>query len=485
MLTKFQFDYLQNIVEEGIDGQQIDTVIFAITSANHENTRRNPVPLYLRTLAIDKFSKGLSCKVKIYPINDVKHTSMFADYMLRQIFYQWGKEITSHNTVLACSTPSVISMFRDLDFKNIPVELLDAEKDSYQSLRPYEVVDLLVKAGDRWEDPSAEWRKYASEATQEVYHEYDLGNSVIELFKDALLSGDADITDTRDYLSYASGMDSVIDMKFNDIKPFVKEGKIVDVGCSTGSLIKLLAKEFHESDIIGIEAARKFYEHAKSQEYESPLVFFYRRNITDQNFKENSINTFIYSSVMHELYSYIGEEMLAKIIGDAHSQLVDGGRLVIRDVVGPNNPDKIIYMALNQNDGSSKGDISSLSTYSKFFHFVKDFKPRQIKYKEELIDGKKLIKLSLRDAYEYLSKMTYTDNWESEMHEEFGFYSFEIWKEKLRQAGFKIVAGSKEFKNPYIISKKYKDRAVLYGLKNGKLYQRTYPSTNMILVGEK
>lgn len=485
MLTKFQYDYLQNIIEKGVDGQQIDTIIFAVTSANHENTRRNPIPLYLRTLAIDKFSKGLSRKVKIYPINDVKPTSKFADYLLKQIFYQWGKEINSQNTVLACSTLSIINMFKDLGFNNIPVELLDAEKDSYRSPRPYEVVDLLVKAGDQWKDPDAEWRKYASEATQEIYDEYDLGNSIIELFQDALLSGDADITETRDYLSYASGMDSVIDLKFNDIKPFVKEGKIVDVGCSAGSLIKLLAKEFHESDIIGIEAARKFYEHAKSQEYESPLVFFYRRNITDQNFKENSINTFIYSSVMHELYSYIGEETLVKVIGDAYSQLIDGGRLVIRDVVGPSNSDKLIYMVLNHDDGSSEGDIASLSTHSKFFRFVKDFKPRQIKYKEELIDGKKLIKLSLQDAYEYLSKMTYTDNWESEMHEEFGFYSFETWKDKLKQAGFKIVVGSKEFKNPYIINKKYKDRAVLYALKTGKLYQHPYPSTNMILVGEK
>lgn len=485
MLTKFQQEYLRNIVENGVEGKKIDTIIFAITSANHENTRRNPVPLYLRTLMIDKFSKSLQCKVRIYPIDDVKKTSKFAQYMLRQIFYQWGKEINPENTILACSTPPVIDLFRELGFQHLPAELMSVDKNTYQTLRPYEVIDLLIKDSNKWRDQGAEWRKYASEAAQEVYQEYNLGDSIIELFKDALLSEDADITDTRDYTTYASGMDKVIEIEFEDIKPFVSEGKIVDVGCSTGSLIKLLAKEFNESDIIGIEAARKFYDHARAQDYDSPFVFFYRRNITDQNFKENSVNTFIYSSVMHEVYSYMSEDVLKKVIGDAYKQLMHGGRLVIRDVVGPSKPDTIVFMKLDDRDGTNEGSIEVLSTYHKFFKFAEDFKPRKISFNEKTIKGQKLIQLSIQDAYEYISKMTYTDNWESEMHEEFGFYSFDKWKDELEKVGFSIVAGSKEFKNSYIINNKYKPRAVLYTLKSGKLYQRPYPSTNMILVGQK
>lgn len=485
MLTKFQLDYFRNLVDKGYGGEGIDTIIFAVTSADHANTRRNPIPLYLRTLAIDKFSKNLSCRVKIYPINDVKYTPKFAQYMLKQIFYQWGRELGPSNTILACSTPSVVGFFEELGFKNLPVELVGGKPESYRSLRPYEVVDLLVGAGKEWKNSNAEWRKYASSTAQEVYDEYNLGSLIIELFSDSLLDENADITDTRDYLTYASGMDNVIDIKFRDIRPFIREGKVVDVGCSTGSLIKLLAKELKESDIIGIEAARKFYEHAKSQEYESPFVFFYRKNITEQNFKENSIDTFIYSSVMHEVYSYMGKEAFKKVLEDTYKQLMHGGRIIIRDVVGPKNQNAVVYMELNDKDGASEGDIESLSTYNKFFRFIKDFKPRKINFSEVSIDGKKLIKISLRDAYEYLSKMTYTDNWASEMHEEFGFYSFDEWKKAFQDVGFTVVAGSKEFRNPYIINNKYKDRAVLYTLKDRKLYQRPYPSTNMILVGEK
>ena len=35
----------------GMTGE-IDNIIFAITSANHSNTRRNPLPLYQRVMAI-------------------------------------------------------------------------------------------------------------------------------------------------------------------------------------------------------------------------------------------------------------------------------------------------------------------------------------------------------------------------------------------------------------------------------------------------
>lgn len=478
MLTKFQNQYLQKIIQEGIDGQKIDEIIFAVTSANHDNTRRNPLPLYLRVLAIDKFSKNLNCRVSIYPVKDIPQTDKYAKFLLNQIAYQSNKILGPQNTMLGCSTPPIITMFSKLGFKNVPFELTDIETGQYSAIRPFEIIGLLATGDNKW-------KELASEATQEIYGQYDIDKLIVELFKDSLLTEDADITETRNYDTYALGMDSVSNVKFKDIKPFILEGKIVDVGCSTGSLIQLIAKEFKESDIIGIEAVRKFYEYAKMQEYDNPFVFFYRRNITDQNFKENMINTFIYSSVMHEVYSYIGAPTLQQVLQNTHKQLNHGGRIIIRDVVGPSKGDKIIYMKLNDEDGKSSGPIESLSTLAKFSQFINDFKPRKIEYELVKIKNKEFVKLKLRDAYEYISKMTYTDNWESEMHEEFGFYSFKEWSEVLRQNGFRIVAGSKTFKNPYIIEKKYKPRVSLYTMYKNKLVELPYPPTNMVLVGEK
>ena len=485
ILTRFQHDYLSRLVKEGIDGRKVERILFAVTSANHENTRRNPIPLYLRTLAIDRFAQDLECDFKIYPVSDVKFTEKFAGYMLRQIFYQSGEKLTPENTVLACSTPPVIKLFSKLGFRNAPVELTDEKKEAYSALRPYEVIDLLVKAGKNWRQNSSEWQKYAHSSTAKVYKDYSLGDLIIEVFKDSLLSEDADITETRDYRAYAQGMDAAATAKFGDIKPFIVEGKIVDVGCATGSLVSLLAKEFPESDIIGIEAVRRFYEYSKMQEYGNPFVFFYRRNITDQNFKENTINTFIYSSVMHEIYSYIGERAMKEVLKHAYVQLSFGGRIIIRDVVGPDSPDGVILMELNNKDGKAEGNIGELSTHAKFFRFAKDFKPRRVKFSEEAINGKKFIKLNRRDAYEYISKMSYVDNWESEMREEFGFYTFDQWAEELGKAGFKVVGGSRPFRNPHITENMYKGKVAFYGFARGKLLPEDFPPTNMILAGEK
>ena len=205
----------------------------------------------------------------------------------------------------------------------------------------------------------------------------------------------------------------------------------------------------------------------------------------NQNFKENTINTFIYSSVLHEVYSYINKEALRKVLRNTYKQLAPGGRIIIRDVVGPEKGKEKVLLELNEEDGKNSGDIKSLSTYAKFYRFVKDFIPRKIKFKEKKIDGKKLIEMTLSDAYEFMSKMNYIDNWQSEMHEEFGFWNFSDWKKELKEIGFEIVAGSHPFKSEYIIEKMYTGKVIIYKQKGKDLAIVNYPSTNIILAGEK
>lgn len=81
--------------------------------------------------------------------------------------------------------------------------------------------------------------------------------------------------------------------------------------------------------------------------------------------------------------------------------------------------------------------------------------------------------------------MTYVDNWKSELHEEFGFYSYSQWTRLLEKIGFHIVSGSRAFSNEYIVKQKYEPRAKLYAMHGSSLLPFDYPPTNMILVGEK
>src|SRR5579871_1233974 len=81
--TQFQFDYLSLLVSNGLKNakdiygkelninEPVKAIIFAVTSANHSNTRRNPLPFYLRAISIEAMSKDLNIPVFIYGIDDV------------------------------------------------------------------------------------------------------------------------------------------------------------------------------------------------------------------------------------------------------------------------------------------------------------------------------------------------------------------------------------------------------------------------------
>src|SRR5687768_14120705 len=100
LLTNFQFSYLHDLIYNGlgnstdIDGmgihstEKVDALIFAVTSANHSNTRRNPLPFYLRALALQEFARELPVDSYIYGVDDVGNLSSFASYTLKRVHHE-------------------------------------------------------------------------------------------------------------------------------------------------------------------------------------------------------------------------------------------------------------------------------------------------------------------------------------------------------------------------------------------------------------
>ncbi|NTU49633.1 MAG: transferase, partial [Desulfobulbaceae bacterium] len=99
LLTSFQFDYLKQVIAaqfEGavdVDGKsfqkmEVSGLIFAVTSANHSNTRRNPLPFYLRAMGLQVFSAALGVPSYIYGVDDVAHLDNFARYTIKKIRHE-------------------------------------------------------------------------------------------------------------------------------------------------------------------------------------------------------------------------------------------------------------------------------------------------------------------------------------------------------------------------------------------------------------
>lgn len=519
LMTDYQFKYLFRLIQSqlyqeiDIDGNrfikplEIKAIIFAVTSANHSNTRRNPVPFYIRSIMLQDFAKDLNVPSFIYGIDDIGIVDDFASYTLKRIAHEsdYTLQLSPENTLVICSTP-VFKLYQKIGFTILPSELADKENMVYQSSLPWQVVEKIAEA-ITWQ-ADKDIIRLIHPASYKIWDQYKIGEKVQQLFNDHIVGDDGDITETRDYSTYVKQMDETAELKYSETAPYIQAGRIGDIGCAVASWIKLacLDQRLKESDFYGIEVARQFYDICQqrkhNQEFENPNVFFAQRNaVTGLAFQRNSMHTIHTSSLTHEIESYGSRADLLQFIKNRYEELAYGGVWINRDVVGPENKTDKILMRLNKQDGRNedydksfddshafKTYLDGLSTFGKFLRFGIDFRKEEgysLEYKIELVNNEEFISLSLSDACEFMSRKDYTDNWLSEMHETFTFWSFNDWLSALKQAGFTIDLVSKAYVNQWIVNNRLKGKIELYKIQNNKLSPVDFPVTNMLIVARK
>jgi hypothetical protein len=525
VLTNFQLEYL-TLATQGdpaelrdVNGQPlslaepIDTVLWAVTSANHSNTRRNPLPAHRREAAIEDFARDLDASSLVYLIDDVGKSERFAEYVLKKIAVesQGRFRLTPADTVVGCSTPEVIAQYERLGFRILPVELANRKAVQFRARTPWHLMADLVEAGLEGKD----WRRQefflteVAPATRRLYLKYGYGDLIIDLHRQPL-TDDGGLTATRDYNVYTRAFDEGAERKYQLIKDLVLPGRIVDIGCCTGSLLRQLTLDdrFHESDFYGVEIAHDLFARCESRKHEGYFandnVFFLQQNAANQAlFPPSSINTFTTFSLTHELESYQGRDMLLHFLHLLHGQLVDGGRWINVDVVGPEDPEQAVWLWLNSTDGRNddyqevfrpeererwRTYLGGLSTLGRFRRFQHDFRREEgYRLQAEVVerDGQLYARLSLGDACEFLSKKDYLENWVSEMHETFCYWSFSRWKQAVEQASYTVHPGSHAFTSSWLVENRYRGKAELFRAAGDGLEALPYPVTNMVLVAEK
>ena len=100
LLTRFQAAYLERAVAVGVPdtkGEHADCrgaqVVFAVTSADHGTTRRNPLPAHRREAQIERYAALAAMDCLVFPIADVPPTERFAEYLLAAIAVQEGPHL--------------------------------------------------------------------------------------------------------------------------------------------------------------------------------------------------------------------------------------------------------------------------------------------------------------------------------------------------------------------------------------------------------
>ncbi|HVT81136.1 MAG TPA: methyltransferase domain-containing protein [Phycisphaerae bacterium] len=513
LTTRFQERYLADLLRTG----EIREVVFAITSANQANSRYNPLPLEVRAVGVDRFARDVcapaAVRWRIVPVPHYGPTARFADFLLKEI-----REGTDGELTLA---PAVMKQFEDLGFGVLTAELEAREPPRYCAPTPIEVLKRAVAADDPLKD--AEVAAEISAATASMWRDFpDVLRRVVRLYRDPLLTEQGSLTEMRNYSTYAAGMGdrAILELKYQDIRQAIRPGRIADEGCADGALLVPIARDFPDSDLIGIEITGEFMarcrERQRALEYGGTYIHFHQRNITEAIFSPDSIDTTICNSTTHELWSYGSKaETVRAYLREKFRQTRRGGRIIIRDVVGPDDRLDEVLLWCNPADGENKRAapdmkgptlqkaLEAQSTAARFETFCAWYLADQVasghrtpsemlQPRRERIDHRDYFVLPLHHAMEFLLKKDYTDNWRSEMNEEFCFWSFEDWKRELRNAGFNIIersetpaAGSRAYCSGWIVKNRFEGKVELWRKSGSGLRRLDSPATNMVLVGEK
>jgi SAM-dependent methyltransferase len=517
-VTRFQIEYLKKCLLQGavdLGGTDItfdpDTeIIWGITSANHANTRRNPISGQRRLGMIEAIAKTEALPSQTYLIPNMAEKQDFAHYLIEDIYLQSRGQarLTPENCMVACSTPGVLSQYEELGFRILPVELASRDTGEVSVHRPWDVIESIVASGMEWRSNKTV-RSELHPVCLEQYEHYGLGELIVETFEDPLqLSSEGDITTTRDYATYRASFEDGAHRKVAEFADEVKPGRILDIGCATGQTIKLLAEmpRLFESDFYGVEAARPLYEICEQRkaggEFGSANTFFYQRNIMRSAlFTDNSIDTAITMALTHEIESYMGREALLEFIGRIYGMLAPGGIYINYDVVGPNDKDKIVYADIRDDDGENPDELfpdlegeafqnflGSLSARSRFKRFVHDFRREEddrIEVRYETVEDQEYAVLRHADLADFLAKKDYIQSWHSEMHERFCFFEYADWTRELEKVGFELKSSSHPIQNPWLIENRFRPAADVYQMKGGKLEPVEQPVTNVLLFAMK
>jgi hypothetical protein len=503
--TRFQEQYLSQILGRDLAGLPemlgaaptgvVTDIVFAVTSCNRSNSRYNPLPFEIRAILVYEFARRLKADFGVhFHILGIPHyppTEKFAGLILKEIAEQTEGRLalTPTDTVVFTSTPPIIDDYRRLGFAVLPGEYDPAAKTFTQPV-PNAIVKQLGEETVSLEDIPL------SISTRTVFRDFpDALAQIRRLFHDPILTEQGDLTETRNYTTYTRAMSDAIDLKYAEIQPFVRVGKIVDEGCADGALLERVARDFPDSDLIGVDLSAEMlaraHEAQRAGAYGGAFVFFKQQNlmspVTDA--QKDRADTIICNSTLHELWSYgAGDETVRAYLRGKQKQLRSGGCLVIRDVVGPDDKDEVVELACVDTDGLPEDDglvaVETLSTQARFTRFVRDFRPGEAHPIVETMtrEGRTVFRLPLGYAMEFIAKMEYTDNWLSEMHEAFCFWSFADWTRELADAGLRVLPGSHAYVNEWRVSHSFQTRVRLFALDGTP---RPFPVTNMVLAAEK
>ena len=260
---------------------------------------------------------------------------------------------------------------------------------------------------------------------------------------------------------------------------YVSGDKVVDVGSGGGVLLDKLEERYPEKQVIGTDISANVIEVLnKKKADENHKWTVVRHNFVESAFAEK-VDTVIFSSILHEIFSYTDTpsgrfniETVKKSLKNAYDSIGPGGRIIIRDGVKTSVTEGDLESDTLTVHFKDKTGLDFFKNYLQDFEGLVDICDKRIVIDEE--------NLSVKGCTNYIREFLYTYTWgqesySHEVQEQFGYFTIDDFKEFFLGLGAKIIRADSFLEPGY--PEHLKDKVTLE--------PDVYPDSNCIVVVEK
>jgi SAM-dependent methyltransferase/nicotinamide mononucleotide adenylyltransferase len=447
-LTRAQAELVASLAQEAA----VQRIVCVITSADHAGTRRNPLSAELREELLRPALAAAGKPYDLVRVADLPDDGGWVAHVRTAVQAAAGVDLAPAVTLLVSANRDVQALFAAAGYR-----LATATRPVGPT--PHELIAAIVDGKP--------WRAEAAPSTCAIYDRHDVPAQLARIFADRLRTDDGELGLHRNFETYGAQMDASLVQKVEDLLPWVKPPRVVDKGCGTGKLLVELSRRFPGASLVGVDLSREFLRRSDENTYAGGDVQLLAGDAAEQQLPDGSADTIIFSSIMHEIYSYSGydRDRVRHALAGAARELAPAGRILVRDGVSP---------------GRRPVELELLDepTEAAFDRFAREFKHGQGAAHERL--DRTRVRISAHLANEFLCKKDYAANWDIEVHEEYGAFTVDEWRSAMAEAGLRVLA-LRAYVNEWIRANRYQDHVKVTEL-NGSAW---WPATNVVVVAEK
>lgn len=229
--------------------------------------------------------------------------------------------------------------------------------------------------------------------------------------------------------SYLNDMNSTGDYK-KVILDYITGEVVLDIGPGGGVLLDLMEEQLPHVRPVGIDISSNVIEALEKRKRleHKPWEVLKGDALRLREYVEpGSVDTVIFSSIIHELYSYIemdgfrfNRATVEAALFSAYEVLRPGGRIIIRDGIMTEPVDTMRRIRFREADG-----------LEWLLRYASDFKGRAIVYEQLAQDE---VRLPVNDAMEFLYTYTWgAEAYVHEVQEQFGYFTPSQYEECIRK----------------------------------------------------